>query len=522
MKRFFTLLVFLVTVLQLYPQEAELSLRGLAALVLAKDPNVSSSEQSALLALHSYKGTVAQALPQIDFTGSYSLGYTPYVESEMAVATPTFSETVDLQAYDQATHSVGAKLSLSQLLPTGGSAFLNLENLMTAETLSSLNTIGATGTTTTYPDPEFAQKPKVTLGITQPIFLNGKILDFELFPAIFRKAQLGYQKADHQRRLQTNQTLTQAIQLFLSIVQLRKNLQQAEKTLAVGQGNQDNLQRNFSLGQVSESDLLDSKIAVSTQKQGILEMRASLARAERSLAHSIGRDSLAGVSLGDAIPALELAESGDQLLRLALDNSPALLQQALAAEEKRVDDVLAGQQYASSLSLAFSYAPRYPFTASPPYTADFARSFSDLYGSGSGTDWSFSAELKIHLFDGGQGRETHEGNQALVCVGQNSLISQRQAIQDQLELDLLSRNNLSEKVALLGDAVDLAARKLETEQSLLSLGKSTQLNVDSKRADQEAKLNDLWRAKADLFLVIVDLASLTGKDIGNLIEGSPQ
>ncbi len=498
-----------------WSQSPALSLKEVAAQVLAHDPNVSSSQQTAQLALHNYNGTIAQSLPQIDLKGSYGLAYTPFETLSSGAQT--------IEAHDQTAHSIGASLSLSQLLPTGGNAFLNIGDTMSAITLGSLDTTIGGFTTTTNPGTEFSQSPSLTLGITQPILLNGKLLDMELFPSIKRKAEIGWQKADAQSRLQTNQILTQTAQLFLTVVQLRKNLAQSEASLQVAQGNLENLQRNLSLGLVSESDLLDAKIGVSSKKQAILEMRSSLSKTELTLAHGMGLESLSGVALSDQVPALSIEGSRDELVGAALSASPAIIQQILSAEEKRVDDILAGQKYASTLSLSFSYSPRYPFDATPPYTTtDFGHSFSDLYGTGSGTDWSFSAGVTIHLFDGGQARETHAANTSLATVGQNSLTSQRQSIQDQLDLDLQSMENLKEKTALLSDSVELASLKLDTEQNLLSLGKSTQLGVDSKRADRDARINDLWRARADLLLVTMDIASLTGKDISSLIQGSVQ
>jgi hypothetical protein len=93
-------------------------------------------------------------------------------------------------------------------------------------------------------------------------------------------------------------------------------------------------------------------------------------------------------------------------------------------------------------------------------------------------------------------------------------------VRDGVELDLLKKASLEEKIALLIEASDLAGRRLATERSLLSLGKSTDLEVASREADAEAKVNDLWRARADLYLVILDLYSLAGEDLAKIIEGS--
>ena len=70
------------------------------------------------------------------------------------------------------------------------------------------------------------------------------------------------------------------------------------------------------------------------------------------------------------------------------------------------------------------------------------------------------------------------------------------------------------------EAERLAERRLATEQRLLSLGKSTDLAVAERSADAESKAIDLWRASADLYLTVIDLYSLAGEDLQNIIEGT--
>jgi hypothetical protein len=92
-------------------------------------------------------------------------------------------------------------------------------------------------------------------------------------------------------------------------------------------------------------------------------------------------------------------------------------------------------------------------------------------------------------------------------------------VRDELEAALMRRANLEEKTALLSDSLDLAERRLQTEINLLSLGRSTDLDVQSRRVEREAKANERWKARADLFLVQITLASAAGEDLATLIEG---
>jgi outer membrane protein TolC len=508
----------LLCVSALSGQENTLSLRDLPALVLAKDPAFGTAEQSALYALHNYRGSIGQALPQINLVNQYDLDYIPRIETQQTFPLGT-ANVIDTTINDKASHGLTTTLSVSQMLPTAGNLSLGVGNTMKVSDYGEIDPSAFADYLDQFKSPQFSQNPYFTLQFNQPILLNGKLLDMDLFPATLRAAALGYEKADCARRAQSNQTVYQASLLFLQIVQMRKGIAQTEKAIAVAQGNLDTLQRSFTLGSVAEADLLDQKIAFAAQKSALLDLRMNLKKGERTLSHSIGRDSLDGVTLLDEIPSLQLPAAESELENKAMVNHPLIQQQSLAAEEKRLLGINDGQKYASTLSLGFTFAPRYPF-ASDAVDMDFPTSVSRLFETGGGQMFTFSAGLTIHLFDGGQASEARAADAALAATAENSLISQRQAIRDQLELDLLKKENLEERIPMLESAVDLSKRRLESESSLRALGKTTDLAVDSKRADYEAKQNDLWRARADLMLVSLELASLTGDDIATLIQGN--
>ena len=490
--------------------QEKLALDALPALVLQHDTTAALSAQTTLFALHTYQGTVARALPQIDLSTSYSLGYTPSLKTQVNPSPP-------VSLTDYGTHSLDTRLTLSQLLPTAGSLLLNLEDTMTVSTIGSQDVLGVTSS----PDPRYSQAPRVSLGLTQPLFLNGKLMDFGIFPATLRKAQLGYLEQSAADLAQRNSVLGQAVQVYLAIVQLRKNVAQTGSAIELARGNLASLQRNYDLGLVAEADLLDAKLALSRQEQGLLELSSTLAKSERLLAHSVGMDGIADKPLSEEIPEITFTLGRQEAVDRALAAHPLLRQKSLSAEEKRIDTVLAGQQFASTLSLSFSWSPRYPFDAAnnPHTTTDLGASFSDLFGSGSGSTYSLSAGLAIRLYDGGTQKESLAASAALAAAAERGLAAQAQAVRDQVELDFLQRASLERKISILSEAAGLAVRRLATERSLLTLGKSTENDVSSRAADAQARADDVWRARADLYLVLLDLHSLAGDDLVGIIEG---
>jgi outer membrane protein TolC len=203
----------------------------------------------------------------------------------------------------------------------------------------------------------------------------------------------------------------------------------------------------------------------------------------------------------------------------ALAATGSILQGSLAVEERAADEVIAGQRYAANLSLSLSVAGRREAGLS---ARTFGQSFADLFADGAGVDWTASANLSVPLYDGGSRREQAAVSAALSASVGRALDSRRQAVLDDLAAALERRAILDERVALLAEAVELATRRLTDERNLLSLGRSTDNDVDARLIDVEAKQNDLWRARADLLLANLDIASLAGDDLTGILEGFPR
>ena len=372
---------------------------------------------------------------------------------------------------------------------------------------------------TTYPNPDFSQTPKASLSLAQPVLLNGKLVDFDLFPATKRKAELGWEKEKAAQRVATGRSLSQAVQLYFTVVQQRQAMAQLGRSAELSQRRLVNLGENVRLGIATETDLLDARIADGRQRQSLLDLRSSLARTERLLAAAIGRASLRDVDLADGVPSWTRAGDAAVLRDAALAANASIQQGSLAVEERTADEIIAGQRYAANLTLSLSVAGR---RKDGLYEQTFAQSFSDLFADGAGVDWTASANLAVSLYDGGSRREQKAASAALTASVGQALESRRQAVLDDLSAALERRAILEERVALLAEAVDLAARRLADERSLLSLGRSTDNDVDARLIDAEAKQNELWRARADLLLANFDLASLAGDDLAGILEGLPR
>jgi outer membrane protein TolC len=478
---------------------APLSIADLPDLVLASDAGAVTAAQSVQAAYHAYRGTLADALPQVDLSTGYSLFFTPET---------TITEPVDISVTDYARHGATAKVSASQLLPTAGTLLVSLEDALAVMTVGSPSI-----------DPDASQTPKATVSLSQPVFLNGRLIDLGLFSAVKRKAEIGWEKEQAAGRAAANRAISQAVQLYLSVVETRQAAAQMGRTVDLAERRIASLADSVRLGTATETDLLDARIAAGRQRQTLLDLRSSLSRTERLLAAAIGRESLAGFELAEDIPAWTRAGDPAGLSDAALRTNASIAQSSLALEERRADDVLAGQKYASTLTLSFSVAGR---RADDKTGRTFGESFADAFSDGAAADWTAAVGLNVPLYDGGKQREERAASTALTASVQKGLESRQQAVLDDLAAALERRAILEERVALLADAVDLASRRLATEESLLGLGRSTDNDVEARRLEAEAKANDLRQARADLLLANLDIASLAGDDLAGIVKGLPR
>ena len=503
------LLCLFFSSLTLWGGENTLSVNDLSGMITSNDPSVKISREGVRLALEMYLSAYGDALPQIYLDSGYTLIYTP--ETKMEEVPFIRPETL---IEDSGSHLLHTGVSLSQLLPTAGSLAFTLENTMGVETSGSKKE-GEDEPQSM--DPEYSQRPEMGLSISQPVFLNGKFIDMDLFPASVRKARIGYLKEEQVYRNVKNRAILNALSLYFNIIGLRRNIENQEESIGLTGSRLKQAEQNFRLGLIAETDVWEINIFLGSQNQILLDLRYSLLQAERTLARSLGLDDLSTYTFTGTIPAVSIPYSDEELANRSLSSHPLIQQDILSAEEGELDGILSGQQHASTLSLSFSVNPKYP--ASREDTT-FSGSVSELFEDDSEIDYTFSASLRVPLYKGGKRKHDTESSAALLRITQENLRMKRETVLQQLEILLLKKENLEDKIRLLETDAALQERRLEMERNLLSLGKSTDVDVSSRRIEFETKSDELWRTRADLYISILEIFSQIGEDVQQSIEGT--
>ena len=486
-----------------------LTVEALAERILSADSTVAIAEQSLRAAMSGYRGIVAQALPQISAGSGYALQYTPEVTSIAQQTTPPYFIMEEYR--DKGSQYITTSLSLSQILPTGGSLSLSAENKMDVQT-GELESGGGFSAM----EPEFSQSPKLSLAVKQPMFLNRKALDWELFPATVRKARIGYLKEQAAGTDARNRALAQGFSLFYTVIELRRSLTVAGMSRELTAARLRNLEQSYRLGAASETDVWEMRIAAGGEEEQALELRYRLAQAEMSLSQSLGVDSLEAFELEDGVPRLSFPHTLEQAGAEALTAHPLIVQNGLSLEEKSIDRILGGQAHAANVSLAFSLAPRYPNERTD---TSFGGSISELFGTTAGIDYSLSLGASIPLYSGGKKAADEQASLALEAIAAQNLSIRRKAVASDVRSLFIKKENLEAKARLLEDNAELARRRLQMEEELLALGKSTDLDVLSRQIELERKRIEAWRARADLYLDILELYRSMGRELREIVKG---
>jgi outer membrane protein TolC len=456
--------VILTLVLTMSLQGRALDVREAVERVLEKDPAVLISEQSVNLAYNAFYRARSDVLPQLSLSSDYSVLYKPEVHNSVS------PYDILYERYGSQTLTTG--LTLSQVLPN------------------------------------------LSLSLDQPIFYNGKFIDLSVLPSSIRKERIGYFQAETSHRVSQNAAVRSMLAFYYNVVLLRKRIDMLERSFWLQQENVKKMERNYELGLVSETDVWSARILAGEQREVILDARYSLLRAEGSLRASIGMDGSSVLAPLSEIPDLEIFSDPDELAGMALEQNRAVLQEALNLEQKQIDLKTSGVNHAPTLKFSFALFPSYPAGRDDK---SFSSSFTDFFSDEAEMNYRMSVGLQVPLYNGSKARYEREMGLASEHIARLNLALRKAAVIQDLQSLLLRKSSLKEKIRLLADNAKLVERRVEIEKQLLDLGKSTGQEVKSVELDFTVKTDNLWNARKDLFLLLLDIHDLIGNDIAGIL-----
>jgi outer membrane protein TolC len=267
-------------------------------------------------------------------------------------------------------------------------------------------------------------------------------------------------------------------------------LKRAEESLAAAE-------RRSQVGSATRSDVLRSQLEVTNSRQALLQAHNQKRSAMFALGRLTGSDGPVDSRAEQPLVVGELPLSREQLLELALAQSPAVLT-AEANERTAGASVRAARaQYLPSLNGSGNYN-----------WSNEEASFDNVRGS-----WSMRLGLSFPLFNRFQREETIERTQVQARVARYQLDDARRAARANLERVLGALETARQQIALAEQALAMAEEDMRVQQERYRLGVSTTLDQVTSQENLVAAEGDLIAARYDYQLALADLSALVGRDL---------
>lgn len=492
-----------------------LEIREAVDSVLSENAGLQRSRLEELEAQAGYDSARAGIGPQVDLDlDAYTLDQRRIeVRGEATRQNPLGEE----QGRTSQSHSSAGTLRFSQSLPTGGRVSADGSVETSASRRLEEGDLEST-------DAEWEVEPSVSLQFSQPIFVNGRLVDIRIAREIDREAYAGVRNAEVARRQQENSTVLAAVELYLVIANLRETVDTLEFSRSVLQRQIERTEDDVEAGVASRQQLLQTRLSENRTRESLLETREQLRSLERSFARVTG---------GELEPdeyrfarAEELFESIEQDVRSRLEElgagSPeqwpieenaAVKRGQIQVETARSSAITADSDRAPEFSVATSVTRRYPDERDDP--AAFAGAFGDLFDGDGGFDWNVSLRLGIPIFDGGRRQRERDADELSVQLAE----LERQEAQKDAREDLAERLEqleiLVERIEILQADRDFEQDQVENLESLREINSATGIEVDEALVDLRESENSIVEVRTDLVLTLLEVDDLLGRSVAD-------
>lgn len=478
-----------------------------AAAVVRNDPAVRGAELSEAAAGFGRSLVSAQVLPQI------TLGFPSGTGGTFAWSRKTVlrgSAGTELLPDDEAageevsrtTSAVGARLRLVQALPTDGILTAGIENSMQR-------------VQTGDDDPLYRQAVAATVGVQQPVFTNGKLIDLRMFDAGQElAAELPLRLAQSAADATRNERLLVSLEGFFRVIELRAQISVLDMTIETTQERIAQLRIRARQGTVTNRTVWDSEIDLDELREQRLEARYLLLQAEYTVARSIGAaGDLAGFEVSKDLPLLPAVPNEAEATARALQLNSRVVQALGVVDQRKLERTVSGRQYAATLSAQFAISPAYPPASSGEATV--ADSYTELFDEEGGWNPSFSLGLSVPLYTGGQARLKRQQDSVTIDQAVLSLDEARRGAGQTVRGLYLRRRMLQDQLALRRSALTLQRERYAERQTLAELESITELELLEAQAQVVQRENSVWRTEADLALNTLRILDAMGRSLSD-------
>ncbi len=481
----------------------ELSLKAYLELVLANNPDVAIQR----LSIEAPRNAITRALARFDPTLTASF------RSERS-QTPTADVLQGAETLNQLTQPFS--LAFNQLLPTGTQYSIGFSGRRRS-TNSQFATINPSINGT------------LNFSVTQPLLRNrgSRVNKLQFIIAQSRFKQSRYSFEDRLLQL-----LSQAENVYWSVVEARENLRVAEENLRVNEALLKRSERELELGAISPLDIYQPQQNLENARIALTQARYRLEQTLDALRRQIGADldpdyRNMPIVLTEPVlpPAEEEALDPEQMVEAAYRLRPDLKG---ALQSLQIDDLnyeAVRNELRPDLSLSLSYSSSglggriFEFVQEPGFgrpsvpigtiPGGLGQALEQIFGFDFPT-YSFTLSLRLPLRD-----RRAVADLADVAVSKKTNMLRAQSLEQDIRLEVLNAVSQVEsskaRVKLAQTALEFSRKRLEAEQKKYDLGVTTIFFLIQAQ-------NDLVAAQSQ----VVTQATLYRRNLVNLLRVTGQ
>ena len=472
-------------------EDFNLNQEDIIKLIEKNNAAVNISGSGTNLARSVYNQVLNSANPNISFTSdSFTNPLYGYSKGVFIPSSPTVIES----------HTVSAGIQLSQILPTGGTASLSVDNSLSLSRETSNESWGIT------------QEPEISLNLIQPVFSNGSFIDFSALENSKRNSLISYEISRMDNLGTKNDVLIAVLSTVhrTNILRLSKDIM--EKGIKLADLKVELARDDRERGRISSSELLGIELDVGRQQEALYDMAYQLKISEMDIERFLGIDNAASYKFN-----LNLGISvNPDLTKSNSNNNPDVLKAMMNVEQKELAVLLNNISTAPVLNLFMQAGPRYPEGYSK--TSDPVSSLTDLFSKDAGINVSFGVGFNMDIWDGGVSKSSKETDMISLDISRQNLKESSRAVNENRKVLQGKLELIEDKIELLKINIEYDKQLLEREIDLQKRGSSTNVAVETVRLELLNRERDLQNIFGEKYITFLQICALDGNSVEDVIK----
>ena len=406
-----------------------------------------------------------EALPKFSLVNTPQTPLYSFMDNTSSVTTPP-PTTITITS-----HSFGISGGIKQQLPTAGTIDLTLSNSATYSKESITNTYG------------WKQNPSASLNLSQPLFINNKVLDFSYASTILDRQTEKKISADNLLESTSKDLVLSSLSLLHTYQGLKESRWLLMRDVILREAELERAKDDLSIGLLSENQLLIQQNAF----QGQLVQLSELENQISSIANSLIDFGLEEVGDNFLLPKISYNDiafitmySGSKIV-----DSEEILQKALESDgdyqtalsnlrDAQFQLDLGNPADAPIINVSLNYSPYVTSTSG----ATFTDSFSDLFSSSTENNISVSVSLIASDLSRNLSKSTEALAKEQLLQAQISLQESRRSVEEKLRNLQSSINTTLEQIKINTTRYHLAVEQVEIEKINSSVGLSSDEDIE--------------------------------------------